>query len=355
MSAPVRVGLVGCGRIARVHRNYLQGLPQVELVGVFDQVPEARAAFSAETGLAAHATIEELLDQGRPQVVHVLTPPPSHAVVAQTILRAGVNVLVEKPMTLTTAEADGLIETAAAHGCWVTVDHNRWFDPIVQEAARLLESGRLGSLVGVQVFQGAEAGEADKRQRAEKHWTVQLPGGVLLNLASHPLYLMRRFAGPVRSLKVLAHHTGGVHLEEVHLVAEGERALASVTMSLRAQPFMNRLVLLGTAASLEVNLNNMTLIERRPRALPKLIGKIWPNLSEAGQLVGATVRNGIGYLTGKQRYYPGIGAHLRGLYESLAAGGGPLVDAEEGRDIVAHYEEILRQSGIAVAAAEPAS
>ena len=355
MTARLRVGLIGCGRIARVHRAYLQELPQVELVGVCDADAAARAGFAAEANLPGCATAAELIERCRPDVVHVLTPPASHAQVAIEALGHRVNVLVEKPLALNTAEADGVIAAAQRSGCWVTVDHNRWFDPVVQRAAEALAGGRLGGLVGVEVFQGAEAGELDKLSAAHAHWSAHLPGGVLHNLATHPLYLMRRFAGPVRDLRVVAHRREGAWLEEVRLVAEGEHALATVTMSMRTQPFMNRLTLLGSEATVDVNLNNMTLIERRPRQLPKLLGKVWPNLDEAAQLVAATARNTVAYATGRQRFYPGIGAHLRALYAAVAAGGPPPVSAAEGRDVVAWYDDILVQSGIGAASTGPSA
>ncbi|MFN8643952.1 MAG: Gfo/Idh/MocA family oxidoreductase [Candidatus Binatia bacterium] len=345
MGARLRVGLIGCGRIARVHRAYLQGIESVELIGVCDTDAAARSAFATECGLPAFGSVAELLERGRPDVAHVLTPPATHAPLALELLQGGVNVLVEKPMALATAEAEVVIAAAHRADRWVSVDHNRWFDPVVQEAAAIVEGGCIGSVVGVEVFQGAEVGEADKHGEAAVHWSARLPGGLLNNLASHPLYLARRFAGPLRNLRVSAQRDGSI-LEEVRLIAEGDRALVGVTMSLRAQPFMNRLAVLGTAATLEVNLNNMTLIERRTRRLPKLVGKVWPNIDEAIQLVRATVRNGIAYATGAQRFYPGIGLHLRALYAAAAAGEEPPVSAAEGRDVVAWYDEILAQSGI---------
>jgi predicted dehydrogenase len=344
VSARVRVALVGCGRIARVHRSYLAELPEVELVGLYDVDDAARTTFAAEVNLPAYGTISELVSQAKPQVVHVLTPPATHAPLALELLNAGVNVLVEKPLALTTREADSVLEAARRAGRWVSVDHNRWFDPVVQQAAQALAAGRLGKLVGVEVFQGAEAGEAEKLAAGSTHWTTQLPGGILHNLAPHPLYLMRRFAGRMNDLHVVACSTDGGQLEEVRIVGLGEVAPALVTISLYTQPFMNRVALLGSEASMEVNLNNMTLIERRPRRLPKLVGKAWPNLNEAWQLLGATVRNGIAFIAGQQRFYPGIGAHLKALYTSVARGGPPPVDAEEGRDVVVWYDEILAQS-----------
>ena len=351
MTARFRVGLIGCGRIARVHRAYLQGLQHVELIGVCDSDAAARDAFARETNLPAFASPAELLERGRPEAVHVLTPPATHAALALELLKQGVNVLVEKPLALSTAEADEVVAAARRSGRWVTVDHNRWFDPVVQRAAQAVAAGRLGRLVGVELFQGAEAGEADKADAVPAHWSTRLPGGVLNNLAPHPLYLMRRFAGRVHDLRVVARRADGARLEEVRLVAEGEHALASITLSLRTQPFMTRLTLLGSDASLDVNLNNMSLIERRPRQLPKLVGKVWPNLSEAGQLVASTMSNAIAFAAGRQRFYPGIGAHLQALYAAVSAGNEPPVSAAEGRDVVAWYDEILAQSGVSAAPA----
>jgi predicted dehydrogenase len=342
----VRVALVGCGRIARVHRSYLAELPEVELVGLCDVDDAARRDFAAEVSLPAFGTLSELVSEAKPQVVHVLTPPATHAPLALELLNAGVNVLVEKPLALTTREADCVLEAARRAGRWISVDHNRWFDPVVQEAARAVASGRLGRIVGVEVFQGADPGEAEKLASGSSHWSMQLPGGTLHNLAPHPLYLMRRFAGRATDLRVVARTTDAGQLEEVRLAALGETAPALVTISLYTQPFTNRLTLLGSEATMEVNLNNMTLIERRPRRLPKLVGKVWPNLSEAGQLLAATVRNGIAFVAGRQRFYPGIGAHLKALYASVAHGGPPPVAPEEGRDVVAWYDEILAQAGI---------
>ena len=169
MGARLRVGLIGCGRIARVHRAYLQGLTSVELIGVCDVDAAARSAFATECGLPEFASVAELIERGRPDVAHVLTPPATHAPLALELLRAGVNVLVEKPLALSTAEADQVVAAARKAGCWVSVDHNRWFDPVVQQAATIVQGGCIGSVVGVEVFQGAEAGEADKHGDEATH------------------------------------------------------------------------------------------------------------------------------------------------------------------------------------------
>jgi predicted dehydrogenase len=342
----VRVALIGCGRIARVHRAYLEAIPQVEIVGAFDVDQRSREAFVGGSAIRAFADLRALIEEARPDVAHVLTPPATHAAVAMELLGSSINVLVEKPLAMTTDEADQVVRAARDSGVWVSVDHNRYFDPVVQRAAAAVAEGRIGELVGVDVFQGAEVGEADKMLQPSDDWRVNLPGGILHNLASHPLYLMRRFAGPAKSVHVLATELVAGKLSEVRVAAAGERCLATVTMSARTRPFANRLSLFGTEGTIELNLNNMTFIERHTRKLPKLVGKVWPNLDEARQLLVGTASNTLAYVTGKQRLYPGIGAHLAQLYASVAAGGPPVVSAEEGRDVVAWYDQILAAAGI---------
>jgi len=345
----LRVGLVGCGRIAHVHAGYLRQTPQVAFVGACDTSPESREAFTARWQVPTFADVDELLSAAAPDAVHVVTPPASHAALAIRLLDAGLHVLVEKPMALSVAEVDRMLAAAQRSQRVLTANHNRWFDPVVAAARALLASGQLGTLVGVDVFQGAAAGEADPG--AEAHWSRALPGGMLYNLGPHPTYLLRNFVGTVRDVQVLADTDDDGRLREVRAQVRGAVALGTLTISLQAQPFMNRLTLYGSAMTAEVNLNNMTLVVRRTRRAPKLVGKVLPNLDEAAQLVWATVVNTIEFVRGRQRYYPGMGLHFRELYAALAAGSPPPVSADEARETVWLMEQIWERAGASVAPA----
>ncbi|HVO23190.1 MAG TPA: Gfo/Idh/MocA family oxidoreductase [Candidatus Margulisiibacteriota bacterium] len=342
----LRVALLGCGRIAHVHCGYLRQLPQVEFVGACDSSRAAREAFTARWQSPTYADADELLAAAQPDVVHVLTPPATHAGLAIQLLDAGVHVLVEKPMALTVAEADAMLAAASRARKYLTVDHNRWFDPVVQEARALLASGALGPLVGVDVFQGAAVGEAELPPGQHTHWKASLPGGILYDLAPHPAYLLHGFVGTVGDLHVVTRRGDDGKLRELRAVVDGARALGSLTISLDSKPFMNHVTLCGTTLTAEANLNNMTLIVRRTRHVPKLIGKVLPNVDEAWQLLRATVRNGIDFVRGRQRYYPGMGLHFRALYEALAEGAPPPVSAEDGRAGVQLLERMWTQAGV---------
>jgi len=341
-----RVALIGCGRIAHVHCAYLRQLSQVELVGACDPDRESRERLTGRWQVPTYADIDELLSAAQPDMAHVVTPPATHAALAIQLLEAGIHVLVEKPMALTTAEADAMLVAAGRAGRYLTVDHNRWFDPVVQRTRVLLDTGRLGSLVGVDVFQGAAVGEAELPAGQHGHWKATLPGGMLYDLAPHPTYLLRGFIGAVEQIDVVTRSDEDGRLREIRAVVAGERALGSLTISLATRPFMNRVTLYGSAMTAEVNLNNMTVIERRERRVPKLVGKVLPNIDEAMQLLAATVRNTVEFVRGKQRFYPGMGLHFGALYAALAAGRRPPVSAEDGRDAVWLLEQIWRRAGV---------
>jgi predicted dehydrogenase len=341
----LRVALVGCGRIAHVHCGYLRQVPEVTLVGACDPQRARRESVANRWQLPTYADVPELLSAAAPDAVHVVTPPATHAALAVQLLQAGVHVLVEKPMALTVAEADQMVATARRAGRWLTVDHNRWFDPVVQQARRLLASGQLGTLVGVEVFQGAAAGEAEAPAGEPGHWKATLPGGVLYDLAPHPAYMLNGFVGGVERLHVITRAGEDGQVQEIRAIVAGERALGGLTISVAARPITNRVTLYGSTMTADVNLNNMTLVLRRTRRVPKLVAKVLPNLDEAAQLLRATVRNAVEFVRGRQRFYPGMGLHFRALYRALAAGEPPPVSAEAGRAAVRLVEEMWQQAG----------
>src|SRR5262249_41731640 len=188
--------------------------------------------------------------------------------------------------------------------------------------------------VGGGWLRGGGGGDARWAAGQDGHWKAALPGGILYDLAPHPAYLLRGFAGPISDLKVLTRTDDRSHLRELRALVDGAHALGGLTISLETRPFTNRVTLFGTALIAEVNLNNMTLIVRRTRQAPKLLGRVPPTFDGAAQLLRAPLVNGVAYIGGRRRFYPGRGLHSRALYQPLSGGQPPPVSAEEGREAV---------------------
>ncbi|HEV7501205.1 MAG TPA: Gfo/Idh/MocA family oxidoreductase, partial [Vicinamibacteria bacterium] len=121
------MGVVGVGALGQHHARVYAGLPGAQLAGVYD-VDQARAAeVAGRHGTRVFAHLRDLLDEV--DAVSVAVPTVDHHRVARVLLDAGKDVLVEKPMTTTVAEAEDLIRVAAERGAILQVGHIERFNP----------------------------------------------------------------------------------------------------------------------------------------------------------------------------------------------------------------------------------
>jgi predicted dehydrogenase len=143
----IRTAVIGVGYLGRFHAQKYASLANSQLVGVADPSAAARDALAAELKVAAHADYRELL--GKVDAVSIVTPTPLHFEVAKAFLEAGASVLVEKPMTVTTAEGEQLIDIASRAKRVLQVGHLERFNAAllavqpVLTVPRFIESARL--------------------------------------------------------------------------------------------------------------------------------------------------------------------------------------------------------------------
>lgn len=188
----MRVGIIGCGAIAR--RAHL---PALKAAGAEVVAFSSRSKASAEQA-AAEAGSGVVVPDWRDLVrlpgldaVVVATPNALHAEQALAAIGAGKHVLVEKPFTVTVAEADTLLSAAHRHDVVLMAAHNARFAPPVQAAAEVVRSGALGTLTAVRaVF--CHAGPADWAADARWFYDPDLAGGgALLDLGVHLVDALR--------------------------------------------------------------------------------------------------------------------------------------------------------------------
>ena len=125
----VRVAVVGTGEFGRNHARVYREIPEAELIGVYDQKPERAAQIAAEFRTTAFTSLDDL--RGRVDAVSVAVPTIDHASVGCKLMEMGLDVLVEKPMATTVAEADALLATAQKYKRIVQVGHVERFNPAV--------------------------------------------------------------------------------------------------------------------------------------------------------------------------------------------------------------------------------
>lgn len=150
-TAAYRVGVIGCGRIARYHADGYQAVPRVQVVAAADPEPAMRAGFGADYQVSGlYEDYRAMLAQEQLDLVSICTWPPLHHEMVIAAAQAGVRGIVcEKPMALNLAEADAMLAACEAAGTTLIVSHQRRFHPLFRTARELVADGAIGELVSV--------------------------------------------------------------------------------------------------------------------------------------------------------------------------------------------------------------
>jgi nucleoside-diphosphate-sugar epimerase/predicted dehydrogenase len=179
-----KVALLGAGFIADFHVEALRRLPGVTLVGVCDlSLARAERLASRVTGAVAFTDLEQLLDQSRPDVVHVLTPPAAHLAPTRTILERGVSAFVEKPLAVRSEDCAALASLAAARGLALGTGHNFLFSPVYQRLMDDLANGSLGRIDQIDVVWNKFLPQVKFGPFGS--WLFQDPRHILFEVAPH--------------------------------------------------------------------------------------------------------------------------------------------------------------------------
>jgi myo-inositol 2-dehydrogenase / D-chiro-inositol 1-dehydrogenase len=189
VKARVRLGMIGCGRIASaVHLRVLGSIRGAELAAVADLDPEARGRAERSTRAAVYEREEELVADPCVDAIVICSPPDTHARLTIAAAEAGKHVYVEKPIATDVDDAAAALAAVERAGTIGVIGFNRRWHPAFEQGRRLLAAGRIGRVRAVQtVFCEPMAGSAMpdwKRCR-------RTGGGVLLDLASHHFDLLR--------------------------------------------------------------------------------------------------------------------------------------------------------------------
>ncbi len=204
----IGIGVLGCGTIGPLHAEAASSLDGARLVAVGDVRPERARAVADRYGVAAVASLEELLALSEVDLVCVCTPSGTHAGLGTEIARAGRHVVLEKPVDTDLKATEEVIATCREAGVVLSVISQHRFDAGVQRLRSALASGSLGDIVlaearawwyRTQAYYDADAWRG----------TYALDGGALSNQGVHLVDLLLYLLGPVESVfaraKTVAH------------------------------------------------------------------------------------------------------------------------------------------------------
>jgi UDP-N-acetyl-2-amino-2-deoxyglucuronate dehydrogenase len=195
----VRFGLVGAGAISTQHAEAMGAVEGARLVAIASASAERARAAAERWGVAWEPDYAGLLARDDIDAVAICTPSGLHAEQAIAAVRAGKHVLIEKPLALSVAEADAVVEEARRQGRVAGMISQRRMEPVMQRLHQAVAAGSLGRLALI-VAEGLYSRPQSYYDSAPWRGTRSLDGGVLMNQGIHMVDLVRWMGGPVESV-----------------------------------------------------------------------------------------------------------------------------------------------------------
>jgi predicted dehydrogenase len=193
----MHIGILGGGNISDTHARAAAAIPGVRVVACYGANRERTAKLAAQHGAAVYDDLDSFLDHRPMDIVAIGSPSALHAEQGIAAARRGLHVLSEKPLDITTARADRLIEACDAAGVKLGVFFQDRLRPAIVEVKRMLDSGDLGKPV---MINGRVRWYRPPEYYSSSKWrgTWRLDGGgALMNQAIHTVDLVQWLFGPV--------------------------------------------------------------------------------------------------------------------------------------------------------------
>ncbi|MCP3730033.1 Gfo/Idh/MocA family oxidoreductase [Sphingomonas sp. MG17] len=196
---PLGGGIIGLGLAGGIMAPIIAEHPGLTLAGAAETDASTRATFTADTGLPAYAEVCELLANPTVDFVYVATPHQCHRAHAVLAAEHGKHIIVEKPMALSLADCDAMIDAANANGVQLVIGHTHSFDPAIAAIRALIDSGRTGAPVSLAMWNFTDF---LYRPRRPEELDSARGGGILYNQLPHQLDVARLIVNsPIRSVR----------------------------------------------------------------------------------------------------------------------------------------------------------
>jgi predicted dehydrogenase len=200
--ARTRIAVAGTGYIGRAHMEVAQKSPTCTLSALVDPAPAA-AELATAAGVPLYRSLEELFARDRPDGIVLATPNQLHVEHAMACLKAGVPMLLEKPIATTVAEAETLVQAADKARGRILIGHHRAHSPIMAKARQVVDGGALGRIVAVM---GSATFVKPDEYFADAPWRREVGGGPILINMIHEVHNLRMLCGDIKAVQAFASH-----------------------------------------------------------------------------------------------------------------------------------------------------
>jgi len=327
----LRVGIVGCGKIADAHATQILRIGDCEIVGVCDREPlMAQQLCDRFPAKRYFSDLIELLTEARPDVIHITTPPESHFDIARVCLEHGCHVYVEKPFTVDAQQAEQLVELAEKKGLKLTAGHNLQFSHAARRLRTLVSDGYLGGqpvhMESNYCYDLGNVAYARALLGDRQHWVRRLPGKLLQNIISHGIARIAEFL-PGDNVQVISHGftsplLRGIGETEIVdelrvIISDSQQTTAYFTFSSQMRPSLHDFRIYGPKNGLILDQDHEILLRLRGAKFKSYADFFIPPVLFARQHLSNLVRNTKLFLARDFHMDAGMKVLIESFYHSI--------------------------------------
>ncbi len=195
-----KIAVAGAGYIGLAHLDCLRASATCELSAIVDPSPAAEAV-AAKAGVPLFKSLPELFASSRPDGVILATPNQFHVEHAVACIGAGLPMLLEKPIATTLEEGERLVKIVEDAKATMLIGHHRAHSPIMAKAKEIIESGKLGKLVGVM---GSAVFFKPDHYYNDNPWRKEVGAGPILLNMIHEVHNLRMMCGDIVAVQAIS-------------------------------------------------------------------------------------------------------------------------------------------------------
>ena len=347
---PLRIAIIGPGKVAHLHAKAVLQTLDTELVAVYGRTYQKAEDFANQYGVRAYSDIHDMVDRENVDLCIVTTPHPAHREPTVAALDAGSHVLVEKPLASSLEDCDAMLEAAHRNGRYVgTISQRRFYAPSMR-IRQAIDTGQIGKPVLGMVQMLGWRGEAYYQSDPWRGSWAGEGGGVLVNQAPHQLDLLLWYMGEAEEVFGIWRNLNHPYIEvddtAVAIVKFKNGGLGNLVVSNSQKPGLYGKVHVhgenGATVGVQTDGGSMFVAGMSGITDPP-VNDLWTVPGEEAQLAQFVAEdtaffNQIDALT----YY--FGLQIADFRDAIRAGRPPMVTGDNGRQVVALFQAIYEST-----------
>jgi predicted dehydrogenase len=329
----MKVGLIGCGRVANIHMNAYEAIGNVDVVAVSDADINKAKAFARPYKIGqVFSSHMDLFEVKGLDFVDVCTPTSTHESIVRDAAKSGLNVLMEKPMGRNSPECERMVEESRKHGIKLCVCHNQLFYPFVRQLKSIADSDGF-DLTSFRTFH-KENFEFLKAHGLAHDWNLRPEnGGILWEVGCHLAYLQMHFLNDIEEVYALGVNAKyQVWDDFMVLLRTSSQRYGIMEISWVAQePEMVYEVIASNGRRVQTYLPHGYIIERTQKSLGSVVDVARSFFSDEKRFLAKWWKFTKDQVEKPQSGHVGL---ISSYVESLEKGSTPPVTGEDGRNAV---------------------